>query len=136
MKDANLSQSFWPVMREAAVYLLNRSISKRNNEYCTPFELYFGYQPDLKNLRVIGSPCYANVDKQHRDALGDRAIKGIFIGYDERRRAYRVLPDGSTRYIVSRSVIFDESRMDKCSNKESFSDVEEETVCQHKDEAN
>jgi hypothetical protein len=126
LKDLRLSSEFWPLMRDAEVYLTNRSVSKRNNEYCTPFELYFGYTPDLKNLRAIGSVCFANVDKQERSALEDRAVKGIFVGYDEKRRAYRVLPDGLRNYIVSRSVTFDETSINKSMETGHISEEEED----------
>ena len=30
------------------------------------------------------------------------------MGYDEHRRAYRILPDGEVHYVVARVVVFDE----------------------------
>ena len=33
---------------------------------------------------------------------------GMFVGYDEHRRVYRILPEGSSHYVVARAVIFDE----------------------------
>ena len=38
-----------------------------------------------------------------------RAARGIFVGYDEHRRAYRILPDGASQYVVARVAVFDES---------------------------
>ena len=32
----------------------------------------------------------------------------MFVGYDKTRRAYKVLPDGTIKYVVARVVIFDE----------------------------
>ena len=37
-----------------------------------------------------------------------RAARGTFVGHDEHRRAYRILPDGASHYIVARGVVFDE----------------------------
>ena len=34
--------------------------------------------------------------------------RGVFVGYDEHRRAYRILPDGARSFVVSRNVVFDE----------------------------
>ena len=36
------------------------------------------------------------------------ARRGLFVGYDEHRRAYMVLPDGGAQAVLSRSVVFDE----------------------------
>ena len=32
----------------------------------------------------------------------------MFVGYDEHRRAYRILPDGAIKYVLARVVVFDE----------------------------
>ena len=43
--------------------------------------------------------------------LSARSVKGVFVGYNEERRAFRILPDGSNKYIVSRSVTFNETNL-------------------------
>ncbi|KAH9657298.1 Integrase catalytic domain-containing protein [Citrus sinensis] len=107
--SANLSKHFWADAVTTAAYLINRSPSTALN-FKTPQEVWSGKIPDLSNLRIFSSPTYAHI-KQGK--LESRAIKGIFIGYPEGVKEYRIwFSDGKpSRVIVSRDVIFYEDAM-------------------------
>ena len=52
-----------------------------------------------------------------------RAARGMFVGYDEHLRAYWILLDGASHYIVTRVVLFDEipivqRMLSRCSKSE------------------
>ena len=80
--------------------------------------------PDLSSFRVFGCMAYYWLDpeiptlpshlssREEYSGTGSlslsRAARGMFVGYDEHCRAYRILPDGASHYIVARVVIFDE----------------------------
>ena len=72
--------------------------------------MYYLEKPDLSHMQVFGSDWFYhvhnNLDRQ--DKFSNSANLGMFIGYDEHRRAYKVLPRGHRLPIYSRSVIFDE----------------------------
>ena len=40
--------------------------------------------------------------------LADKAFPGRFVGFDETRRGYLVIPDGARKPILSRDVVFNE----------------------------
>ena len=107
--SANLSKHLWADAVTTAAYLINRSPSTALN-FKTPQEAWSGKTPDLSNLRIFGSPAYAHI-KQGK--LEPRAIKGIFIGYPEGVKGYRIwCCDGKpSRVIVSRDIIFDDDIM-------------------------
>ncbi|KAH9654969.1 hypothetical protein KPL70_022170 [Citrus sinensis] len=107
--SANLSKHFWAEAVTTAAYLINRSPSSALN-FRTPQEVWSGKPPDLSNLRIFGSPAYAHINQ---GKLEPRAIKGIFIGYPEGVKGYRIwCIDGKpSRIIVSRDVVFDEGSM-------------------------
>ena len=54
----------------------------------TPFEALTGKQPNLSNMHVFGSTCYAY--GQNAKKLDARSQKGIFLGYDRGSPAYLV----------------------------------------------
>jgi hypothetical protein len=63
----------------------------------------------VSHLRVLG--CLAFVKElNHVGKLDDQSTPGVFIGYAEGAKAYRVL-DPTTRHVrVTRDVVFDERR--------------------------
>ena len=60
----------------------------------------------MKHLSTFGYVAYTKDLSQ----LDDRSCPGIFIGYADGAKAYRVLDPETQRVRVSRDVVFDESR--------------------------
>lgn len=94
--ESNLDYSYWPYAVEMAVFLINRSPTRTNPNFKTPFELWNGYRPDLKYLRTFGCTAYRHIPEEVRkqqvtakrrkgeieDAkLCPRAEKRILVGY-------------------------------------------------------
>ncbi|WVZ62289.1 hypothetical protein U9M48_012053 [Paspalum notatum var. saurae] len=91
-----------------AVYILNRSPTKALNGK-TPYEAWHGRKPAVSHLRVFG--CLAFVKELgHIGKLDDRSTPGVFIGYAEGSKAYRILDLGTQRVRTARDVVFDEGR--------------------------
>ncbi|WVZ70672.1 LOW QUALITY PROTEIN: hypothetical protein U9M48_019315 [Paspalum notatum var. saurae] len=90
------------------VYILNRSPTKALNGK-TPYEAWHGRKPAVSHLRVFG--CLAFVKELgHIGKLDDRSTPGVFIGYAEGSKAYRILNLGTRRVRTARDVVFDEGR--------------------------
>ena len=70
----------------AAAYICNRCYNNRLKQ--TPYFALTGRRPNLSNMRVFGSECYAY--KQEKKKLDPRCTKGIFLGYDKLSPAYLV----------------------------------------------
>lgn len=100
---------FWGEAVKTAVYLLNRAPSRSLNGV-TPYEAWHGRKPNVHHLRTFG--CTAHVKKlgpgQHK--LADRSTPGIFVGYEEGAKAYRVYDPVGERIYVTRDVAFEERR--------------------------
>ena len=71
--------------------------------------MWYGHVPSVKHLRVFGSTCYALIPKVHRNKLGARSRKCIFLGYSNTSKAYRLYDEVNKKFVVSRDVIFLES---------------------------
>ena len=77
---------------------------------CLMYERYYLQKPDLSSMGVFGSQCYFCVHSLdcQRNCVSDPSVPGIFLGYDEHQRSYKVLLHGKQLLMYSHSVIFDE----------------------------
>nr|GEY49219.1 retrovirus-related Pol polyprotein from transposon TNT 1-94 [Tanacetum cinerariifolium] len=72
-----------------ACYTQNRSlIHTRHNK--TPYELVHNKKPDLTFFRVFGALCYPTNDSKDLEKLQPTTDIGIFIGYAQSRKGYRI----------------------------------------------
>jgi hypothetical protein len=56
----------------------------------TPEEAFLGKKPNVENLRIFGCPVYSHIPKDKRNKLEPSGKKGIFVGYSESSKAYRI----------------------------------------------
>ena len=84
--EANLPKELWTYAVTTSAYIRNRCFNSRLGE--TPFEALTGKRPNLGNMHVFGSTCYAYV--QNAKKLDARSKRGIFVGYDKESPAYLV----------------------------------------------
>jgi hypothetical protein len=91
-----------------AVYILSRSPTKALNGR-TPYEAWHGRKPAVSHLRVFGCLTFAK-ELGHISKLDDRSTPGVFIGYAEGSKAYRILDPRTQRMRATRDVVFNEGR--------------------------
>ena len=71
------------------------------DSFKTPYELWYGYKPNVSYLKVFGSKCY--ILKESRKGKFDvKGDEGIFLGYSCKSKAYRCL-NLSTHKIIERA---------------------------------
>lgn len=106
------------------VYVLNRkgTSSQRGK---TPCKLRNGSKPEIKYLKTFSTTVYVHVPKQKRRKLDIKFQKGIFIGYDENIKAYRVYFPDTKKISVHRDVIL---RKKETEDFSKTSDDEDELV--------
>ena len=68
--------------------------------------------PDLSNLRVFGCPAYLHIDVSRRRKFGDKAWKGVFVGYAPDSPAWLVYNPVTRNVIRNRNVVFNERWLD------------------------
>lgn len=102
----NLSKTLWAEAVNTAVYTINRT-GNTGQEGKTPYELWFNKNPDIYNLKIFGSEVYAHIPKEKRRKWDQKGRKGIFVGYSEETKGYRICFDGK-EVSLSRDVIFKE----------------------------
>lgn len=71
----------------------------------TPAELWTGKKPNIEIIRIYGSKAYAHINEQFRSKFDPKSKQMILVGYEPKRKAYRLWLPGSKRVEVSRDAI-------------------------------
>jgi hypothetical protein len=108
LKQRGMPAVFWGEAVVTAVYILNRSPTKALDGM-TPYEAWHGRKPAVSHLRVFGCLAFAK-ELGPIGKLDDRSTPGVFIGYAEGSKAYRILDPETQRVRTARDVVFDEGR--------------------------
>jgi hypothetical protein len=75
----------------------------------TPYEAWHGRKPAVSHLRVFGCLTFTK-ELGHISKLDDRSTLGVFIGYTEGSKAYRILDPGTQCVRTVRDIVFDEGQ--------------------------
>lgn len=104
-----IPKCFWPEAVNWSIHILNRSptLAVKN---MTPEEAWKGNKPAVDYFKVFGCIAFAHVPDEKRKKLDDKAEKCIFLGVSEHSKAYRLYNPITKRIIISRDVVFDESK--------------------------
>ena len=109
--DSGLPKELWPWLLEAAIYLLNRTPTKRLG-FKTPFEMVTGVKPFIGHLHPIGCKAFAvNKDIKKRDKLEDRAHIGYNLGYAGSTNIFYVYIPKIRKVIRTRDVYFKDEEL-------------------------
>jgi hypothetical protein len=108
LKQREMLAVFWGEAVVTAVYILNRSPTKALNSR-TSYEACHRRKPAVSHLRVFGCLAFAK-ELGHIGKLDDRSTPGVFIGYAEGSKAYRILDPRTQCVRMTRDVVFDEGR--------------------------
>ena len=98
---------FWAEAYGTAVYVQNRSPHRRLGDI-TPEEAFTREKPDISHLRIFGCPVYIHVPREKRTKLDPTIKQGIFVGYSESVKAYRIYIPDQRKMELSRAVTFEE----------------------------
>ena len=77
------------------MYVQNRTPHKVL-ENKTPEEIFSGKKPEVSHLIIFGCTVYIHIPKEKRTKLDPSIKKGIFVGYSESSKAYRIYFPGLT----------------------------------------
>ncbi|MBW0536280.1 hypothetical protein O181_075995 [Austropuccinia psidii MF-1] len=97
-----MDASLWAEAANTAVYLENLTPSKNIN-FNTPFKKWSNREPSVRHLQLFG--CLAIALKQKLDSKFDEAgSQGVFLGYGETHRSYRIMDSGTGNVIITHHV--------------------------------
>jgi hypothetical protein len=103
MFDQDLPNSLLAEATSTVVYIQKRcphAILKDK----TPEEVFSGIKPEVGHLGIFGCPMYIHVPEEKRTKMEPSGKKGVFVGYIENSKAYRIYVSGQRQIEVSRDV--------------------------------
>ncbi|KAE8957832.1 hypothetical protein PF011_g31004 [Phytophthora fragariae] len=112
LHHAGLDKSFWAEAAMTAIYIKNRLPSSKSPDK-TPFDIVYKSKPNVMHMRIFGCKAFVLTPKEKRLKWDPKAREGIFMGYEERSKAYRVYDIEAGQVVISRDVTFDESSFDE-----------------------
>ena len=118
--QSGLPPSFWGEAINTANYIRNRHPSN-SLDGKTAFEKWTGKIPNVKYFREFGCEVFTLNRDQNKSKLASRSNKGIFLGYSEQSKAYRVCIVEEQRIDITRNMKFIENS--KKLNNEIYEDL-------------
>lgn len=100
-----MKKEFWAEAINFATYVLNYT-GTSSEKHLTPYQVWYNKTPDLHSLHVFGEKVYVHIPKQQRKKLDDKSKSGVFIGYAENIKGYRIWYPDSNKIEIARDVIF------------------------------
>ena len=97
----DLPMHLWAEAARTTVYVQNCT-PHRVLENKTLEEILFRKKPEVSHLRIFGCPMYIHIPKEKRTKLYPSRKKGIFVGYSEISKAYRIYFLGYKKIDISR----------------------------------
>ena len=104
-----VDRTFWAEALSTAVYIRNRVTSRGLPKKTTPHHHWCDKKPDLSNVRVFGSKCWYVLPKTKVSKLDARAREGMFVGYSDQSKGYKIWDAERRKMFVSRDVKFEET---------------------------
>ena len=105
--EQDLPMHLWAEAVRTTVYVQNRTLHLVLDNK-TPEEDFSGEKPEFNHLRIFGYLVYIHIQKEKRTRLHPSRRKGIFIGYNDASKAYRIYFPGFNKIYINRYVTFDE----------------------------
>ena len=92
----------------------------------TPEEMFTRKKLEVSHLKIFGCPVFIHILKEKRNKLEPSEKKGIFVGYCEVSKAFKIYIPGHRHIEISRDVTFDEEAALKKSRRCQLEEVYEE----------
>uniref|UniRef100_A0AAV1TJY1 Integrase catalytic domain-containing protein n=1 Tax=Peronospora matthiolae TaxID=2874970 RepID=A0AAV1TJY1_9STRA len=125
LHHAKLEKCFWAEAAMKAIYIKNRLPSPKI-DHKTPFEIVYKSKPSVKHMRVFGCRAFILTPREKRLKWDPKAREGMFMGYEEASKAYRVYYIEAGQVVISRDITFDESTFDFSMDRPSDDDKDAE----------
>src|SRR4030066_1961774 len=109
--ETKMDKYFWAEAVNTACYVQNR-IYIRPILNKTSYELFKGRKPSISYFHQFGCTCYILNNKHYLKKFSANAQRGIFIGYSNRSKAYRVYNSETNMVEQSIHVKFDDKELD------------------------
>ena len=90
LQYSGLPTNLWPYAVKLGVMIRNSTSFTSLEEQKSPKEGFSGIKPNVKHWKVFGCVCYVYININKRTSTQKQAMKGIFLGYDEKSNNFIV----------------------------------------------
>jgi hypothetical protein len=126
--DQGISMFLWGEAAMMEIYVQNRSPHCILKDMALE-EAFSSKKPNVENLIIFGCRLCSHIPKEKRNKLESSGKKGIFMGYSDSSKAYRIYIPEQHKIEISRDVMFNERMAFKKSIEEIIEEEElEETI--------
>ena len=101
--DRDLHMCLWAEATMEVVYVQNR-LSHSALGFKTLEEMFTGKKLEVSHLKIFGCLVFIHIPKEKRNKLEPSGKKGIFVGYREVSKAFRIYIPGHRHIEISRDV--------------------------------
>lgn len=108
LTSAKLPTALWSEAVNAAAQIRNM-IPLERLDWKSPYEVWYGNKPSIDHLRIYGSKAYELIDEQHRSKFDAKCKIMRQVGYEPKRKAYRLWEPVTRKIVVRHNVTIDES---------------------------
>ena len=105
--DHDLPMHLWDEAIRKIVYVRNR-LSHSALGFKSPEEMFIGKNPEVIHIKTFGCLVYIHIPKEKRTKLDPSRKKGIFVGYCEVSKSFRIYIPTFHHMEISRDVTFEE----------------------------
>ena len=109
LHDSHLSKPYWGEAILTANYLQNQLPTSALVQHLTLFKLWYGFKPNITQLRAFGCKAFAYIDKDIRKKLDSTIKECQFLEYSDSSKAYKLESIKDKRVIIARDVKFIET---------------------------
>jgi hypothetical protein len=127
IQDQDLPMHLWVEVTRTTVYVHKR-LSHSALGFKIPEEMFTGKKPEVNHLKIFGCLVFVHILKEKRTKLDPSRKKGIFVGYYEVPKAFRIYIPCYHHIEINKDVTFDEDATLKRSRKCQLEEVYEEPV--------
>jgi hypothetical protein len=124
-EDQNLPMCLWAEVAMAVVYMQNR-LSHSALGLKTLEEMFTRNKSEVIHLKIFGIPVFIHIPKEKRNKLDPSGKKGIFVGYCEVYKAFKIYIPSQHHIEISKDVTFHEDAVLKKSKICQLEEVCEE----------
>lgn len=128
----NVPGRLWAEAMRTAAHVINKLPQPRLG-FNSPFETLWEMKPTVSYFRVFGCVSYVFVPSHLHSKFDKKAVRCIFVGYDNQRKGWKCCDPTNGRCYTSRDVVFDEASSWWSSEKKVFPDSNDiEEILQEK----
>lgn len=126
LKNSTLHSRFWSDALEYAVWTTNRSPTRTNEGFKTPFEVYHGKLPSMRHAHIFGAKGVYLIPSANREKLDNNSRDCYFLSVLPNGDGVKVLDAVTQKTVKTCDVFFDESTspLTPTSNQPSLSSTD------------